>query len=649
MSIREGDILTAPKIELRSHKPNSTVKLTNDQELKLVFATNQPNLEYSLWTDWGTGGFHDIPLQSNDKDVSGNKETFEIILPADSTGLFKLFIKYRDPVTRKVAHTKFSLNVHVDPDWIYDAIVYNVFFRAYGARGEGNIKPGEGGTFGDVIEHMQEFQKLGINVIYVNPFHVIGDLYRKYNPNDNLPGYLQPGSPYSIKDFKSVDSEVAFPYGDDSVYLNDPKNQFKKFVEAAHKLGIRVFMDLVFNHTAHDFVLQRIFPEWFLYKEDITSAESPYIYFEDLKDGKPWGDPKHTVVPFDHGTFSWTDTAQLNWEHDLPPAPNDPPPNTRKKEMYEYFMSVPKYWIKEFGIDGFRCDMAYHVPMNFWYQCIKGAKEAGKEYYPENGSIDGEVIFIAESFHISLPELFEAGFSFVYGDYSNKIFSPQMLRGYVDYMLNIGTQDYPEGARWFIFPESHDFDRTTSKIVPTHVTEGENLQISERDQVAVRGNLSRWVLTACMPGLPMVFTGFEKVEWAPVEHHTYSRINWDADTDIFDVIAKINQIRHSHVALQKGEYRFVEPEGGTDEGTKIYSFMRYLDDEVMLIVVNMDILNQVEGTMLNLPGVANFDPTKEYILKDLLTGKIYKRSDPKLKIVLDPGDSHIFVIEQDWG
>jgi len=152
-------------------------------------------------------------------------------------------------------------------------------------------------------------------------------------------------------------------------------------------------MDLVFNHTAHDFVLQKYYPEWFLYKEHIDSATDPYLYPEDIKMNKPWGNPKHTVSPYNYGQFAWTDTAQLNWEYNNPPAPNLPPKNTKIEEMYAYFKSVPQYWIQEFGIDGFRCDIAYNIPPDFWHQCIEEARNIAKKAHPQNGSIYGEIIF----------------------------------------------------------------------------------------------------------------------------------------------------------------------------------------------------------------------------------------------------------------
>ncbi|NMC36644.1 hypothetical protein GYA49_06430 [Candidatus Beckwithbacteria bacterium] len=634
--------MTAPTLEFINHHNESVVKTTTDLDFELRIKTDQADLEYDIWTNWNARKFTSKKLSLN---PDGQ---LELLLPGEKTGKFQIIVRFFDKQKNTWQESDLRLEVHVDPDWVYDAIVYNIFLRTYGAKGSGEPNPGEGGTFEDVITHMDELAKLGITVIYLNPFHLIGDLYRKYNPNNHLPYYLQPGSPYSIKDYKSIDPEVAFPQKGKDMLLTDPKKQFHKLVSAAHKRGMRIFMDLVFNHTSHDFVLQRLYPEWYLYKEEIDSADSPYIWPQELKDGKPWGDPKHTVVPYDYGQFSWTDTAKLNWEYFTPPAPNDPPPNTKKKEMYDYFKSVPQYWVKEFGVDGFRCDIAYQIPPDFWQECIWETRAVAKKFYPKNGAIDGEVIFIAESRQDDLNLLFDVGFSYVYGDYSNKLFNPLQLKGYLDYMYNLEPKTFPEGSKWFIFPECHDFHRTTSKLVPGHVANNDQQHLNETEEAAIRGNASRWILTACLPGMPMVFNGFEKVEWSQVDHVSYSKINWKSSQDILPVIKQMNQLRHNHIALQKGAYQFVPSQKNLDEQSQAFAFYRYFEDEIMLIVVNMDIINKAQATLV-LPEIPLFDPDKEYILKDLLSKKIYRRDNRELFIELEPGQCHLFLIEQQWG
>jgi len=74
-----------------------------------------------------------------------------------------------------------------------------------------------------------------------------------------------------------------------------------------------------------------------------------------------------------------------------------------------------------------------------------------------------------------------------------------------------------------------------------------------------------------------------------------------------------------------------------------------LEDEVMIIVVNMSIVEEAANVEINLPRIHNFDPEKHYLLKDLLSSKIYDRTGSKLTVNLKPGKSHIFLVDQSWG
>ena len=398
--------------KLKGESLDLTIKLRLDEKLNSKNITVEAVKEKN-----GKLHFYNLKHQR----TLGNIHIFKTRTTCNETGIF--FFKFR----YKKKHEEYwnwlsreNLELDVQPDYINDLIVYNAFIRFFGSKAikNGKINPGEGGTFDDLKNKLPELKKLGINCLYLNPIHVIGEIYRNYNPHDLLPSYLQPGSPYSIKDYKSIDPELSFHKDHEKDSFSDPATEFKELIDAAHKKGIRVIMDMVFNHTAHDYVLQRLHPEWYLYKLDITSLDEPYIYPEEIKQGKPWGDARYTSCPFDHGHW-WQDSTQLNWEYKIPKASNDPPKNPTLKDMWTYFKSITKYWVINFSIDGFRCDVAYRIPTEFWYECIKETREAAKKH---KTNLDHDVIFIAESYCDDLYDLQKAGFTAVYSDYSNKLY-----------------------------------------------------------------------------------------------------------------------------------------------------------------------------------------------------------------------------------
>jgi glycosidase len=562
---------------------------------------------------------------------------YSCTIKLNKSGFFKWSVRYRREGTKtwrwlkQTGVDKVNGTVQVDPSWLDEAIVYNVFvrfFKGMTRKGDEIIPPGEGGTFDDVKAYLSTLQQMGISVLYFNPIHLIGELHRKYNMLDQLPTYWQPGSPYSIKDYKSIDPELTYDKDSKNFLLSDPKQEFLDLIEAAHERGMHVVMDLVFNHTAHDFVFQRMRPEWYLYKDNITSLTDPYLYPEDMKSGKPWGDANHTMSPYDHGLW-FDDAAQLNWEYRLPEGPNKPPKNPSLKEMWEYFKSIPKYWIDQFGIDGFRCDIAYKVPPDFWTACIAEAREDAQQ---KRNNLSNDVIFIAESFTDDLETLQNVGFSAVYGDFSNKLRRPIDLQGYLAYMYNIGSSCFPDQSKWFIFPEGHDFDRTPQKILGND---------SGNSQQALLANKSRWLLTSTLPGLPLIFNGFEKVEWRPVNLFGYGAVDWQRDVDLKDYLALVNTIRNKIPALSlSADFIQLHTNQELNEVTQLTAYLRKKEDSLVLVVVNMDVYHQAGPAVVYLP--QEFD--RIYQLKDELTGKMYLRSGCSLTVVLEPGDGHVFTV-----
>lgn len=607
--------------------PTKLSKFLVGESITVSFNSTDQNLQAELVTNLNHN-HQNLPFKHVDQHFTCN-------LKLKESGFFTYKIRYRlsnGPWKwlKSDSDKTYVGTVQVDPKWLEKAIVYNVFVRFFKGKVAGGeqVNPGEGGTFDDVKAHLDELSHMGINTLYLNPIHLIGELYRKYSLTDHLPAYLQPGSPYSIKDYKSIDPELTYDKDTKKHLLVDPQQELKDLINAAHHKGMYVIMDLVFNHTAHDFVFQRIHPEWFLYKENITSLEDPYLYPEDLKQGKPWGDPKHTMAPFDHGVW-WEDAAQLNWEYMIPDGPNPPPPNTSLIQMWDYFKSIPKYWIKHFGVDGFRCDIAYRIPPKFWKACIAESRQLAQK---EQNNMAGDVVFIAETYTNDLDKLQKAGFSAVYSDYSHKLSRPLETQGYLEYIYNISDQNFPDGSKWFIFPESHDFGRNPQKIVGDHA--GDNPQAS------FLANKSRWLLTATLPGVPLIFNGFEKIEWQPINLFSYGAVDWEKDSDLRSWISQINHLRHRLIALKKGSYTFLPTNQGLNDHTQLFAFMRTYHHQTIIIVINMDVHQQAGPATIHLPN--QFQGA--YNLKDLLTDKTYKKSGQDLTVILPPGESHLFLV-----
>ena len=160
------------------------------------------------------------------------------------------------------------------------------------------------GTFAAAIKRLAFLRSVGVDAIWLMPIYPIGEQGRK--------GSL--GSYYSIRDYKGINPEFG------------TVEEFCKFVDAAHALGMKVLLDWVANHTARD-------ARWI--------SEKPADWYERDERGE-------AKVPWD-----WTDTAKLNYAN---------------HDVWLGQIDAMRYWVEEFKVDGFRCDMAMLLPIEFWQE-----------------------------------------------------------------------------------------------------------------------------------------------------------------------------------------------------------------------------------------------------------------------------------------
>ena len=192
------------------------------------------------------------------------------------------------------------------------------------------------GTLRAATERLPFLRSVGVDAIWLMPIYPIGVEGRK--------GRL--GSYYSIRDYKGVNPE--FGTADD----------LRHFITTAHALGLKVLLDWVANHTARD-------ARWI--------TERPSEWYERDEAGV-------AKVPWD-----WSDTAKLNYAN---------------RDVWRGQIEAMRYWVEEFGVDGFRCDMAMLVPIEFW-------QEASAELH----RIKPDVFMLAEA---EEDNLFDSAFNASY-------------------------------------------------------------------------------------------------------------------------------------------------------------------------------------------------------------------------------------------
>lgn len=295
----------------------------------------------------------------------------------------------------------------------------------------------DGGTFAAVERDLPRLCDLGVDAIWLMPIHPIGTEKRK--------GSL--GSPYAISDYRAINPE--FGTMDDFTHLCD----------AAHALGLKVLIDVVYHHTSPDSVLVQAHPEYFYRKPDGS---------------------------FGNHVGDWTDIIDLDF--DVP-------------ALWDELIDTLCFWARY--VDGFRCDVAPLVPLGFWLEARRRIKE-----------VRPDCIWLAESVEhgfirynraqgltaLSDSELYQAfDICYDYDIYETYLAYAQGRGTLADYVAALERQEstYPANYVKLRFTENHDRLRTAF-LFPDRT---------------VRENWLAW--TFFQKGMPLLYSG---QEWAP--NHT---------------------------------------------------------------------------------------------------------------------------------
>lgn len=201
-----------------------------------------------------------------------------------------------------------------------NAVIYEVNIRQYS----------ESGTFKAFSKDIPELKKLGVKIIWVMPIFPISETKRKatggdfaYLLEDEQERNKMLGSYYAVSDFTKVNPEFGT--------IND----FRELIKTAHDNGMYLILDWVPNHTGWDHTWLTTNPEYYTQNEngEVIDPINPDT-------GESWG---------------WADVADLNYDN-----------QNMRNEMIQDML----YWVEEEGVDGFRCDVASAVPLDFWENAI---------------------------------------------------------------------------------------------------------------------------------------------------------------------------------------------------------------------------------------------------------------------------------------
>ena len=356
------------------------------------------------------------------------------------------------------------------------------------------------GTLRAAEKKLEFLREMGIDAIWLMPVYPIGEEGRK--------GSL--GSYYSIRDYKAVNPEFG------------TMEDFDSFVAKAHSLGMKVILDWVANHTARD-------AKWLQTK--------PADWYEREDDGT-------AKVPWD-----WTDTAKLNYSN---------------HDVWRGQIDAMRFWVEQHAIDGFRCDMAMLVPIEFWQQATEVLR-----------AIKPDIFMLAEA---EQQNLFDHAFDICYAWEIHHLMC-DIARGErrvwdLRNKLYTNRENYPASAMRMMFTSNHDENSWSG---------------SEFHRFGAAREIMTALTFVWEGAMPLIYTGQEvgydhSFAFFDRDHIPAEQYQPSKDTELY---RKLIALKHSEAALQAGERggRMIEIENNAKDC--MMTFVREVGDSRVVAIMNL--------------------------------------------------------------
>jgi len=312
------------------------------------------------------------------------------------------------------------------------------------------------------------------------------------------------GSYYSVRDYTTVNPE----FGD--------MDDFKALVSQVHKLGMHIIIDWVPNHTAWDNPWATDHPDW--YKQD---------------------EEENFVSPFD-----WTDVIQLDYDN---------------HQMRQAMIDAMKFWLAEADIDGFRCDVAHMVPVDFWNES-RMALDAVKA-----------IFYLAEADQPFLHEkAFDATYGWPFHHLMNEIAKGNKTAKAISHHFNRVDSTYPGGSIIMQFTSNHDENSW-------------NGTVWERLGDAVE---TFAVLSFTVPGMPLIYNGQEAGLDERLEFFVKDTIEWQ-DHELFSFYQSLISLKKRNKALWNGVHGGTLTRVTSTDNISVYAFLREKEEDKVFVILNL--------------------------------------------------------------
>jgi len=527
-------------------------------------------------------------------------------------------------------------------------IIYQIFTRLFGNQNTANVVGGSrqengSGTFHDINDAaLSSIRQFGISHVWYTGIleHATQSDYSKFGIQPDDPAIVKgrAGSPYAVKDYYDVDPDLA-------VIVPDRMAEFDALLERTHVNGLKVIIDFIPNHVARQYASDAR-PDGVidLGEQDDTSVNfAPNNNFYYLPN-QPFiapvpGATLHEFPAKVTGSGSitnqphqddWYETVKLNYGIDLFTGTThfDPIPAT-----WQQMLDILLFWAEK-GVDGFRCDMAQLVPVEFWRWAIGRVKQR----FPL-------VIFIAEIYEPDRYRtyIFDAGFDYLYDKVGLYDVLRALMEGYGSCydITRIWQQQSGDYAQHMLrFLENHDEQRIASRFFandpwaaipamtvaatlhtgPYMLYFGQEVGIGDSEREGFSSD----------DGRTTIFDYWGLPDWQGYINAQGGKPRYDGGglTDnqrqLRAFYQQLNYLVNQSDAIQNGYFYDLQwannnGHGDYDAG-KLYSYLRYTERQRLLIVCNFSNTNTAD-TIVRIPAHAfdsmGLDQTRMYRFTDI--------------------------------
>lgn len=351
------------------------------------------------------------------------------------------------------------------------------------------------GTIKAFKTHLPRIKALGIDIIWLMPIHPIGIKNRK--------GGL--GSPYSVQNYYAVNPE--FGTWDD----------LKELVREVHRLGMYIILDWIANHSAWDNPLVSEHPEWYV-KAKNGSFQSP-----------PW--------------YDWNDSIRFDFT---------------QAAFRQYMTEAMKYWVQETDIDGYRCDVAGFVPLDFWNN-VRRELDTIKPVF---------MLAEWESRDIH-KQAFDMSYSWSLWEKLVAVAKGKGFNALIEYIAH-DVNTFPRDAYRMLFTDNHDKNAW------------------EGDQYSNFGAMlpAAIVMTVVANGMPLVYGGQEAGLERSLKFFDRDTIEWREHPNNA-LYQTLFALKHQNLALRNGK-RGGEMIRINNDGENVLSFYRESDGHRVVAIINFN-------------------------------------------------------------